>query len=99
MLSLGVVILFAMGLFLLNSILYQRDKRRPSVMGGKNGNKESRRAVVLAGLAKRSISNPAPIIGVAVLVAAAGFWLDHRIPVQTDVESMIPTNMTELSST
>ncbi len=96
MLSFGVVILFAMGLFLLNSILYQRDKRHPAVVGGKNGQKESRRALFLAGLAKRSISNPAPIIGVAVLVAAAGFWLDHRIPVQTDMESMIPTNMTEL---
>ena len=96
MLSFGVAILYAMGLFLLNSILYQRDKRRPAVVGGKNGQKESRRAAFLAGLAKRSIANPVPIIGVAVLAAAAGFWLDHRIPVQTDVERMIPTSMQEL---
>lgn len=96
MLSFGVVILFAMGLFLLNSVLYQRDKKRPFVTEGKSGNKESRRAAFLVGLAKRSISNPIPIIGVAVLAAAVGFSLDHRIPVQTEIERMIPTNIQEL---
>jgi len=96
MLSFGVVILFAMGLFLLNSILYQRDKRRPDVTGGKNGKKESRRAAFLAGLARHAIGNPVPIIAIAVFLSGVGFVLDHRISVQTDMESLIPTNMTEL---
>jgi hydrophobe/amphiphile efflux-3 (HAE3) family protein len=99
MLSLGVTILFAMALFLLNSVLYQRDKRRPAVGGGKNGPngwKESRRSAFLKGLARRAIDNPVPVIGVAVVFSAAGFVLDNRIPVQTDVERMIPTSMQEL---
>jgi len=97
MLTIGVVILYLGGFFLLNSILYQRDKGRSpeSIRWGRPASMP-RVERVLSALAKRAIRHPLPIVVVAVLLSGVGLYLDRQLPVQTDLEKMAPPSTPEL---
>jgi hydrophobe/amphiphile efflux-3 (HAE3) family protein len=97
MLTFGVVILYAVGLFLLNSILYQRDRRR-SFRSESRTARPSPHLVerLLGATAQRAMRYPLPIIAVAVLLAGAGLYADRHLPVQTDVEKLIPSSTSAL---
>jgi hydrophobe/amphiphile efflux-3 (HAE3) family protein len=97
MLTFGVVILYAVGLFLLNSILYQRDRRRSF----HSGSRTPRRPPpvferLLGATARGAMRYPLPLIAVAVLLAGAGLYADRHLPVQTDVEKLIPSSTSAL---
>jgi hydrophobe/amphiphile efflux-3 (HAE3) family protein len=90
-LTIGVVLLYLVGLFLLNAILYQRDKRRDfSLLRQKVSSQGGRVQSLLAGLARNVVHRPLPIVLVAVAASGLGFYLDHQLTVQTDFERLMP---------
>jgi len=97
MLAIGVVILYLAGFFLLNSILYQRDKGR-SLDSIRRGRPSSMPQVerFLTALAKRAIRYPLAIVVVAVVFSGVGLYLDRHLPVQTDIEKLAPPSTPEL---
>jgi len=90
MITMGVIILYALGLFLLNALLYWKDKGRrlEHIRRRRAGASGVQR--LLTGLARRAIRHPLPIIAVAVLLSGAGLYLDRHLPVQTSIERLIP---------
>jgi len=93
MLTFGVGILYVVAFFLLNSILYLRDRRRslPSA------SRTSRPFLpvlerLLGATARGAMRYPLPLIAVAVLLAGVGLYADRHLPVQTDVEKLIPSS-------
>jgi len=93
MLTFGVAILYVVAFFLLNSILYQRDRRRS--LG--SASRTSRPSLpvferLLGATARGAMRYPLPLIAVAALLAGAGLYADRHLPVQTDVEKLIPSS-------
>ena len=93
MLTFGVAILYAVAFFLLNSILYQRDRRRS--LGPASRTRRPSLPVferLLGATARGAMRYPLPLIVVAALLAGAGLYADRHLPVQTDVEKLIPSS-------
>lgn len=89
MLTVGGVILFLTGLFLLNSVLYARDR-------GQRGERlvlpPAARLEVghfVSNLAGTTAGRILPIAVVGVFIGLLGLVLDRRIPVQTDPERFV----------
>jgi hypothetical protein len=93
MLTFGVIILYLVAFFLLNSILYQRDRRRS--LGSTSHTPRSSLPVFessLGATARVAMRYPLPLVAVAALLAGAGLYADRHLPVQTDVEKLIPSS-------
>ncbi len=90
-LTIGVLLLYVVGLFLLNAILYQRDKRRDfALLRQKVSSQGGRVQSLLAGMARNVVHRPLLIVLVAVAASGLGFYLDHQLTVQTDFERLMP---------
>jgi len=93
MLTFGVIILYLVAFFLLNSILYQRDRRRS--LGSTGHTPRSSLPVferLLGATARGSMRYPLPLVAAAALLAGAGLYADRHLPVQTDIEKLIPSS-------
>ncbi|XUX00711.1 MAG: hydrophobe/amphiphile efflux-3 (HAE3) family transporter [Dehalogenimonas sp.] len=89
MLVIGIVACYLVSLFILLPILYFHDRNKQSKTNNdKDWKKESNRiGLVEKGLGKLApwvIRNPALIVTVSLVIAAAGVGLDNRIPTETD---------------
>ena len=97
MLTFGVIILYLVAFFLLTSILYQRDRRRS--LGSVSQTPRSSLPVferLLGATARGAMRYPLPVIMVAALLAGAGLYADRHLPVQTDIEKLIPSSIPAL---
>ncbi|MCX9191650.1 hypothetical protein C3Y87_09520 [Carbonactinospora thermoautotrophica] len=91
LLAIGVVALYAAGLFGLNALLYRYDRPR-------NARKRvtMRRRWTLADrlpvLSTAAVRRGPLVAVVAILFAAGGYAVDGRLAVQTDIEKLIPSD-------
>jgi len=91
MITVGVAFLYLLGLFLLNAVLYRRDKgQQIEALQPRGAGDQPRVERFLTAVARQAVRFPVPIIAIAVLLSAGGLYLDRRLSVQTDVEKMIP---------
>lgn len=111
MLTIGVIISFIGSIFLLMPILYLREKNielqeKNGIKESKEENikdniettaKESRLERMLKGLTKRVIKLSIPILILVISLAAAGFLVDKKVGVETDVETFMPQKMDALT--
>lgn len=96
-LAIGAVILYVAGLFVLNAVLHQFDRRATSNRSADGGRSLLTRdwlhlAVALPAVARWSRRHAVWVLVIAVLLAAGGFVADRHLDVQTDIEKLIPTD-------
>jgi hydrophobe/amphiphile efflux-3 (HAE3) family protein len=93
----GVLVAYGASMFVLTSILVLRDRRH---------SRSPRRLPVgdrhfvdrgLTWLSATVIPHPLPILAAAVLISAAGWTADRHISTQTDIEKMVPQQMSALT--
>ena len=92
----GVLIAYVASVFVLTSILVLRDRhstKEPIQLHPKDHHFVDR---ILARLSKLVIPHPDPILAIAVLAAVAGWTADSHISTQTDIERLVPQQMSAL---
>lgn len=90
MLAVGTVILFLASLFILNAILFLRERVR---MGNPTDQRRSARfrvENVVQTLARSTVDRVLAIVAVGLFIVLVGLLVNSRIPLQTDPERFIP---------
>jgi hypothetical protein len=100
LLALGVAILFVVALFALNSMLYRFDKPKAieaTVAAGASAPVPEHKPRLdigryLAAVSAKAVRFGPVVVAVATVLAVAGFGVDHLVPVQTDIEKLVPAD-------
>ncbi len=95
MLAVGAIIVFITSIALVSSVVYLRERQRIGEQPRPRARFEVER--IVGGLTSRAVGRLAPIALVAVVVAALGLYLNHKIPTQTDPEKFVPADSSVLS--
>jgi len=90
MLAVGTVMLFLAMLFILNAILFLRDRGRQGDQVDQPLTARFRVENVVQTLTRNTVGRVLPIVAVGLFIALVGLLVDSRIPVQTDPERFIP---------
>lgn len=91
LLTIGVIALYIAGLFGLNALLYRFDRPR----GAREGKRPTRKytlAKILPTISSTAVRRGPLVVAIALLLAVGGFVVDARLPIQTDIEKLIPAN-------
>lgn len=101
MLTIGLVISFFLGIFILIPILFTRDyfftlPNKKQVKKQKSGETPSKVDKVLDWVTKKTGTFRWILISVAVIAAAFGVWVDIDADAETDVETFMPQDTQEL---
>ena len=102
LLGLGVAVLFVVALIALNALLYRFDKV-PAELAAKASDAVGAGTVAetkprldigryLAAVSSFAIRRGPIVVAVATLLAIGGFSVDHLVPVQTDVQKLVPAD-------
>ena len=103
MLTTGVIISFVGSMFLLLPILHLREKFKKSVVISKKSEtkkiieKETVLDKILKFSTKTVIKLSIPILILVFLLAGAGFLVDQKVGVETDIETFMPQDMEALT--
>lgn len=89
MLAVGVCIMYTVSLLLLLPVLVLRDRKGIKLRKGKKGNAVERG---LGALAKNVIQRPKLMLVIPVVIAIAGFSVDHKLNVESNIEKLMPQN-------
>jgi hydrophobe/amphiphile efflux-3 (HAE3) family protein len=92
MLAVGTVILFLAILFILNAILFLRDRARQGDRAEEPLSARFRVENVVQTLTRNTVGRVLPIVVIGLFIALIGLLVDSHIPVQTDPERFIPQN-------
>jgi hydrophobe/amphiphile efflux-3 (HAE3) family protein len=92
MLAVGTVILFLAILFILNAILFLRDRARQGDRAEQPLTARFRVENVVQTLTRNTVGRVLPIVVIGLFIALIGLLVDSHIPVQTDPERFIPQN-------
>jgi hypothetical protein len=96
LLGLGVAVLFVVALIALNALLYRFDKPKvPDAAGAGTAVVHKPRLDVgryLAAVSSFAIRRGPIVVVVATLLAIGGFSVDHLVPVQTDIQKLVPAD-------
>ena len=92
MLAVGTAILFLTVLFILNAILFLRDRRAQEDQADQPLTARFRVENVVQTLTRNTVGRVLPIVVVGLFIALIGMLVDSRIPIQTDPERFIPQN-------
>ena len=90
MLAVGTVMLFLAILFILNAILFLRDRGRQGDQADQPLTARFRVENVVQTLTRNTVGRVLPIVVVGLFIALIGLLVDSHIPVQTDPERFIP---------
>lgn len=106
-LIIGIAAVFLACLFVLNGVLFQRDRNKTRADVPRH-DRPSMTERGLRAINHATIKRPIPILILAVVIAVGGFVLDQRIPTETEPQKFIPQNsqilkdlneLTQLTST
>ena len=89
MLAVGTVIIFLAIFFVLNSVLFLRDRGQQRTHGEQWVSAGHRVETVVRTLTRNTVGRVLPIVVVGLLIALVGLLVNSRIPVQTDPERFI----------
>jgi hypothetical protein len=92
MLAVGTVILFLAILFILNAVLFLRDRGRQGDRAEEPLTARFRVENVVQTLTRNTVGRVLPIVVIGLFIALIGLLVGSRIPVQTDPERFIPQN-------
>jgi len=96
-LVLGIFLSYIVALFLLNAILARRDRKASlEELQAESREASHREERALGAIARRIIGHPVPLLILAVALFLAGAILDHRLPVVTEWERLMPQDITAL---
>ena len=97
MLAIGILLCYIGGLFLLNSILYLINRKK-AIAELSQAAVAARHHIekALSGVAHFVVKWPLPIFLIALATGVAGGILDHWLPVNTDMQSLMPQDTPEL---
>lgn len=87
LLAVGVCMMYIVSLLFLLPILVLRDRKGIKLRKGKKRNEFERGLAVLA---KVVIRRPKLVLTITVIIAIAGFSVDHKLNVVSDIENLIP---------
>src|SRR4030042_1355648 len=90
MLAVGTVILFLAIFFVLNALLFLRNRGRPGELSDQRLNARFGVENVVQTLTRNTVGRVLPIVVIGLLIALVGLLVNSRIPVQTDPERFIP---------
>lgn len=93
MLTIGMIISFIVGVFILIPLLYTRDyffSNEASIKRSKKTGKSSRFENFLDGITKKVVALRWWIILIATITAGFGIWVDLDAKAETDVETFMP---------
>lgn len=93
MLTIGMIISFIVGVFILIPLLFTRDyffSNKDFISHSKKTGKSSRFEIFLDGLTKRVVALRWWIILIATITAGFGIWIDLDAKAETDVETFMP---------
>ncbi len=90
-LIIGIAAVFLACLFVLNGILFQRDRHKNRYSVARHDTLSFTERGLRA-INRATIKRPMPILLLAVIIAVGGFVLDHRIPTETEPQKFIPQN-------
>ena len=104
LLALGVAVLFVVALIALNALLYRFDKPKAAeaaglvgvagTLGASAAERKQRLDIgrYLAAVSSFAIRRGPIVVAVATLLAIGGFSVDHLVPVQTDIQKLVPAD-------
>lgn len=90
MLTVGTVILFIAGMFLLHALLYARQRRRPEATAARYSAARFQVESVVRSITTNTVGRVLPVLAIGLFVVLLGVFLDQRLPVQTEPERFIP---------
>ncbi|MFZ2226898.1 MAG: hydrophobe/amphiphile efflux-3 (HAE3) family transporter [Candidatus Nanopelagicaceae bacterium] len=91
LLAIGVLMLYIVGLFGLNAMLYRFDRTQ----GRPKRDRPARKLTlsnILPKISSTAVRRGPFVVAIGLLLAVGGFAMDARLPIQTDVEKLIPAN-------
>lgn len=108
LLAIGVAVLFCVSIVALNAVLYRLDRRKdtatptadnepePEPAGPTTSDPDHRPTrgipAALTWISASAMRFAPVVLTIAVLLAAGGFAVDHRLRVQTDIEKLVPSD-------
>jgi hydrophobe/amphiphile efflux-3 (HAE3) family protein len=107
LLALGVAVLFVVALIALNALLYRFDKPKATETADASGagtaaaggaavavERKPRLDIgrYLAAISSFAVRRGPIVVAVATLLAIGGFSVDHLVPVQTDIQKLVPAD-------
>lgn len=105
LLAIGVAILYFVSLMGLNTILYRLDRNKAmadiqeenasvedSAPAESTAQPTSRIPAVLTWISSKAMRFGPAVLAVSVLLAIGGFAIDSKLPVQTDIEKLVPSD-------
>jgi len=96
-LTVGIILSYLVAIFLLHSIIYRSDKRAPIAKLRKESTEASGRTErILLRVGRLAISQTLWIFILAVAFGVAGGVVDHWLPENTNYETLMPQDITEL---
>ena len=95
-LAIGVFLCFLASLFLLNSILYRKDRNRTRDELPSGGHEREAVPRALGSLTRFVNAHPVPVISLAVGLSALGWMVEGGLKVETDMEKLMPQNIKAL---
>lgn len=87
-LSVGIAVVFVVCLFVLNGILFHRDRK--TIAAPRLDEEPSFIERGLLRMYRSTVVRPLPILVLGVLIAFSGFVVDHRIATETEPNKFIP---------
>lgn len=89
MLAVGTFMLFIGAFFLVNSVLYLRDRGRAPRSPGRARFEVER---FVGAMTRTTAGKGLVVLAIAAFIAVVGAYLDRRLPVQTDPERFVPAD-------
>ncbi|MGA4719869.1 efflux RND transporter permease subunit [Fictibacillus nanhaiensis] len=92
MLSVGVIVSYTVSLMLMYSVFMLRDRQ----VTPKTISTPSRMEGFMERVATLTVKKPLLLLAVGVLLSAGGFYIDHSLKIETNIENLMPQEAPEL---
>jgi len=96
-LTIGILLSYIIGLFLLFAIVYLGDRRaKPARLQKPPEKTRGRIESILGRISRATVSRPLIILPIVIVLGIAGAYADTQLPVNTNYEAMVPQDIPEM---